>query len=147
MARVEGPGVYHIPGQIHTLLAESIRRMLTPLRARDTVALLNPEQVAGEIEKVDARADVFGLGAILTVLLTGKPPYVGETFESVRVQVARTLGCPAYSPPSSLPRNVGVNCVHARVVSFAASVRLAGDVATLSTFARPQSITCTSPHS
>ena len=32
---------------------------------------------------------MFGLGALLTVILTGKPPYVGETFESVRVQALR----------------------------------------------------------
>src|SRR6185437_4736786 len=39
--------------------------------------------------KVNERADVFGLGALLAVILTGKPPYVGETFESVRVQALR----------------------------------------------------------
>jgi WD40 repeat protein/tetratricopeptide (TPR) repeat protein len=54
-----------------------------------TPAFAPPEQVGGEIEKVDTRADVFGLGAILAVLLTGKPPYVGETAESVRVQALR----------------------------------------------------------
>jgi tetratricopeptide (TPR) repeat protein len=54
-----------------------------------TPAFAPPEQVAGELDKVDARADVFGLGAILAVLLTGKPPYVGKTFESVRVQAVR----------------------------------------------------------
>ena len=32
---------------------------------------------------------MFGLGALLTVILTGQPPYVGETFESVRVQALR----------------------------------------------------------
>ncbi len=32
---------------------------------------------------------MFGLGAILAVILTGKPPYVGESFESVRVQAVR----------------------------------------------------------
>jgi WD40 repeat protein len=54
-----------------------------------TPAFAPPEQVGGEIEKVGTRADVFGLGAILAVLLTGKPPYVGETAESVRVQALR----------------------------------------------------------
>jgi tetratricopeptide (TPR) repeat protein len=32
---------------------------------------------------------VFGLGALLAVILTGKPPYAGESFEAVRVQAAR----------------------------------------------------------
>ena len=54
-----------------------------------TPAFAPPEQVAGEIEKVDTRADVFGLGAILAVILTGKPPYVGATFEAVRVMALR----------------------------------------------------------
>jgi tetratricopeptide (TPR) repeat protein len=54
-----------------------------------TPAFIPPEQALGELEKVDERADVFGLGALLAVILTGKPPYVGETFESVRVQAVR----------------------------------------------------------
>ena len=54
-----------------------------------TPAFIPPEQAAGEIERVNERADVFGLGALLTVILTGRPPYVGETFESVRVQALR----------------------------------------------------------
>src|SRR5262249_46755243 len=54
-----------------------------------TPAFIPPEQALGEIEKVNERADVFGLGALLAVILTGKPPYVGETFESVRVQAVR----------------------------------------------------------
>ncbi len=35
-----------------------------------TPAFVPPEQAAGELEKVDTRADVFGLGAMLTVILT-----------------------------------------------------------------------------
>jgi WD40 repeat protein len=54
-----------------------------------TPAFIPPEQAAGEIERVNERSDVFGLGALLCVILTGKPPYVGETFESVRVQALR----------------------------------------------------------
>ena len=54
-----------------------------------TPAFAPPELVGGEIDKVDTRADVFGLGAILAVILTGQPPYVGETAESVRVLALR----------------------------------------------------------
>src|SRR5262249_20870458 len=54
-----------------------------------TPSFIPPEQALGEIDKVNERADVFGLGAVLAVILTGKPPYVGESFESVRVQAAR----------------------------------------------------------
>ncbi len=54
-----------------------------------TPAFIPPEQAAGELTKVDERADVFGLGALLAVILTGKPPYVGESFEAVRVLAVR----------------------------------------------------------
>jgi serine/threonine protein kinase/F0F1-type ATP synthase delta subunit len=54
-----------------------------------TPAFIPPEQAIGEIERVTERSDVFGLGALLAVILTGQPPYVGETGESVRVQAVR----------------------------------------------------------
>jgi tetratricopeptide (TPR) repeat protein len=54
-----------------------------------TPAFIAPEQALGEIGRVNERSDVFGLGAVLAVILTGQPPYVGETFESLRVQAVR----------------------------------------------------------
>ena len=43
-----------------------------------TPAYMPPEQALGEIDRLDERSDVFGLGAILCEVLTGKPPYIGE---------------------------------------------------------------------
>ncbi|MCA9062159.1 MAG: tetratricopeptide repeat protein [Planctomycetaceae bacterium] len=44
-----------------------------------TPAYLPPEQALGHVDEMNERSDVFGLGAILCVILTGEPPYVAET--------------------------------------------------------------------
>src|SRR5262249_41351517 len=38
----------------------------------------------GEVAQLDQRCDVFGLGAILCAILTGRPPYTGGNEEEVR---------------------------------------------------------------
>jgi tetratricopeptide (TPR) repeat protein len=53
-----------------------------------TPAYMAPEQARGEIDQLDERCDVFGLGALLCVILTGQPPYVGAKAE-LRRQAAQ----------------------------------------------------------
>jgi tetratricopeptide (TPR) repeat protein len=54
-----------------------------------TPAFMPPEQAAGAVGTIDRRSDVFGLGAVLAVVLTGRPPFVAETSESARVKAAQ----------------------------------------------------------
>ncbi|MEZ6142902.1 MAG: tetratricopeptide repeat protein [Zavarzinella sp.] len=54
-----------------------------------TPAYMPPEQAVGAIHKVNQQSDVFGLGAILAVILTGKAPFAGSSAETTRLQAAQ----------------------------------------------------------
>jgi eukaryotic-like serine/threonine-protein kinase len=54
-----------------------------------TPAYMPPEQAVGAVAKVDKRSDVFGLGATLAVILSGKPPFESGSAETTRVRAAQ----------------------------------------------------------
>jgi tetratricopeptide (TPR) repeat protein len=74
--------------EIRTLRAPDDSATLTG-SLMGTPAFMPPEQAGGETDKIDERADVFGLGAVLCVILTGQPPYAGRDTESVRLMAVR----------------------------------------------------------
>ncbi|MBI1850163.1 MAG: protein kinase [Planctomycetes bacterium] len=57
----------------HVTAEASLSATGTPL---GTPAYMPPEQVDGRTRDVDARSDVYGLGATLYACLTGRPPFV-----------------------------------------------------------------------
>ena len=53
-----------------------------------TPSYMAPEQARGEIGRVDERADVFALGAILCEVLTGQPAFVGRSAAEIQRKAA-----------------------------------------------------------
>jgi tetratricopeptide (TPR) repeat protein len=51
--------------------------------AMGTPAYMPPEQARGAWHEVDERADVFALGGLLAVILSGAPPYTGSSVAAV----------------------------------------------------------------
>jgi WD40 repeat protein/serine/threonine protein kinase len=52
-----------------------------------TPSYMSPEQAAGQTEKIGPAADIYGLGATLYTLLTGKPPCDGPDLASILARV------------------------------------------------------------
>ena len=53
-----------------------------------TPGYMAPEQAHGDTEQMDERSDVFGLGAILCQVLTGRPPFHGAAVQELLVKSA-----------------------------------------------------------
>ncbi len=70
-----------------------------------------PEQFSSDRGTIGPRTDVFGLGAVLYHLITGKPPRHGETLEAVMLRVIdATLVRPRHWRPE-VPRDLETICL------------------------------------
>jgi eukaryotic-like serine/threonine-protein kinase len=59
-----------------------------PGSAIGTPAYMPPEQALGALSQIDSRSDVFGLGGILAMILTGKPPFFSDTEPTTHLKSA-----------------------------------------------------------
>ncbi|HEU0214204.1 MAG TPA: Stk1 family PASTA domain-containing Ser/Thr kinase [Jiangellaceae bacterium] len=69
-----------------------------------TAQYISPEQARGE--QADARSDLYSTGCVLYELLTGRPPFVGESLVSVAVSHVREMPTPPSALDPSIPRDV-----------------------------------------
>jgi len=94
-----------------------------------TPNFMAPEQAEGQLDVIDARTDIFSLGAILYSILALRPPVIGPTEEEVLARIKRgEITPPGQTPvdnknkPTSTP--VLVHCPERRVPGALAAVTM-----------------------
>lgn len=82
-------------------MADSAQTMTQTQAVIGTAQYLSPEQARGE--SVDARSDLYSTGCLLYELLTGRPPFVGDSPVSVAYQHVREDAQPPSAFASDIP--------------------------------------------
>lgn len=97
-----------------------------------TPAFMAPEQAEGRLDRIDARTDVYGLGAILYEILTGQPPFSGARSSEVLRKVVHEAPLPPRRLRPGTPPELEAICVRAlakrREDRYPSALDLAHDV-------------------
>jgi serine/threonine-protein kinase len=78
-----------------------------------TPAYMSPEQAEGRFDGIDRRSDVYGLGAILYEILTGRPPFTGVNRVEIVHQVINDAPLLPRSLAASTPPALQAACLKA----------------------------------
>jgi beta-lactam-binding protein with PASTA domain/tRNA A-37 threonylcarbamoyl transferase component Bud32 len=92
-------------------LADSAATMTQTQAVIGTAQYLSPEQARGET--VDARSDLYSAGCLLFELLTGRPPFIGDSPVAVAYQHVREIAPAPSTVASDVPEVLDRICAKA----------------------------------
>nr|ACS15384.1 WD-repeat protein [uncultured bacterium FLS12] len=78
-----------------------------------TPSYMPPEQALGDIEQIDERSDVYGLGTVLYELLTGRRPHVGSDAAEILMRVIHDAPTPVQDIEAAAPAELVAICSRA----------------------------------
>ena len=70
-----------------------------------------PEQAEGRVRDIGPHTDIYAFGGILYELLTGRPPFRGDSDWSIRAQIAEAEPVPPRRLRPEVPRNLETICL------------------------------------
>ncbi|WP_165231975.1 serine/threonine-protein kinase [Aquisphaera insulae] len=70
-----------------------------------------PEQAAGDLDRVGPQTDLHALGAILYVLLTGRPPFQAPRLDALLQQVKSAVPVPPHQLVAEIPEEIEAICL------------------------------------
>jgi tetratricopeptide (TPR) repeat protein/tRNA A-37 threonylcarbamoyl transferase component Bud32 len=115
-----------------TVMKESSRDETLPGEILGTPGYMSPEQAEGRQDQIDQRTDVYGLGALLYEILTGRPPFGGSGIKHLLKQVASDAPMSPRQLVEGTPAPLEAICLKALAkkpeMRYASATELARDV-------------------